>query len=189
MRMLFCCRINHTVILDDPFDDPPNLPVPDRSPEPTKEQLDVSVVPLFSPAQHPSHGPINMNNIRPYYLYRIYCLNNSSCVCAERPNRSRWGDRRYGWERSWGAGGEVEGERSQDSGHPAGDGEKKKSALGLQLKIRNLQSITSSVIHSSRWVTSPTQIWGLQRTCCLCANWTQWPRTRTWRSSFPALGP
>ncbi|KAA8583225.1 hypothetical protein FQN60_015771 [Etheostoma spectabile] len=36
----FCCRINHTVILEDPFDDPPDLPVPDRSPEPTKEQLD-----------------------------------------------------------------------------------------------------------------------------------------------------
>lgn len=36
-------RINHTVILDDPFDDPAGLPVPDRSPEPTKEQLDVSV--------------------------------------------------------------------------------------------------------------------------------------------------
>ncbi|KAI4881876.1 hypothetical protein NFI96_027175, partial [Prochilodus magdalenae] len=33
-------RINHTVILDDPYDDPPDLPVPDRSPEPTKEQLD-----------------------------------------------------------------------------------------------------------------------------------------------------
>ncbi|XP_066533522.1 peptidyl-prolyl cis-trans isomerase-like 4 [Hoplias malabaricus] len=33
-------RINHTMILDDPFDDPPDLPVPDRSPEPTKEQLD-----------------------------------------------------------------------------------------------------------------------------------------------------
>ncbi|XP_037541622.1 peptidyl-prolyl cis-trans isomerase-like 4 [Nematolebias whitei] len=33
-------RINHTVILDDPFDDPPDLPVPDRSPEPTREQLD-----------------------------------------------------------------------------------------------------------------------------------------------------
>lgn len=33
-------RINHTVILDDPFDDPPGLPIPDRSPEPTKEQLD-----------------------------------------------------------------------------------------------------------------------------------------------------
>uniref|UniRef100_A0A665WMS2 Peptidyl-prolyl cis-trans isomerase n=1 Tax=Echeneis naucrates TaxID=173247 RepID=A0A665WMS2_ECHNA len=33
-------RINHTVILEDPFDDPPNLPVPDRSPEPTREQLD-----------------------------------------------------------------------------------------------------------------------------------------------------
>ncbi|XP_066471685.1 peptidyl-prolyl cis-trans isomerase-like 4 [Tiliqua scincoides] len=33
-------RINHTVILDDPFDDPPGLAVPDHSPEPTKEQLD-----------------------------------------------------------------------------------------------------------------------------------------------------
>ncbi|KAK1170823.1 peptidyl-prolyl cis-trans isomerase-like 4 [Acipenser oxyrinchus oxyrinchus] len=33
-------RINHTVILDDPFDDPHGLPIPDRSPEPTKEQLD-----------------------------------------------------------------------------------------------------------------------------------------------------
>ncbi|XP_062293033.1 peptidyl-prolyl cis-trans isomerase-like 4 [Scomber scombrus] len=33
-------RINHTVILEDPFDDPPDLPVPDRSPEPTREQLD-----------------------------------------------------------------------------------------------------------------------------------------------------
>uniref|UniRef100_A0AAV2KCM6 Peptidyl-prolyl cis-trans isomerase n=1 Tax=Knipowitschia caucasica TaxID=637954 RepID=A0AAV2KCM6_KNICA len=33
-------RINHTVILDDPFDDPADLPVPDRSPEPTREQLD-----------------------------------------------------------------------------------------------------------------------------------------------------
>ncbi|KAM9840034.1 peptidyl-prolyl cis-trans isomerase-like 4 isoform 1-T1 [Aulostomus maculatus] len=33
-------RINHTVILDDPFDDPPDLAIPDRSPEPTKEQLD-----------------------------------------------------------------------------------------------------------------------------------------------------
>ncbi|XP_028295316.1 peptidyl-prolyl cis-trans isomerase-like 4 isoform X2 [Gouania willdenowi] len=33
-------RINHAVILEDPFDDPPDLPVPDRSPEPTREQLD-----------------------------------------------------------------------------------------------------------------------------------------------------
>ncbi|KAJ8008969.1 hypothetical protein DPEC_G00083940 [Dallia pectoralis] len=33
-------RINHTLILEDPFDDPSDLPVPDRSPEPTKEQLD-----------------------------------------------------------------------------------------------------------------------------------------------------
>lgn len=30
------------MILDDPFDDPPDLLIPDRSPEPTKEQLDVS---------------------------------------------------------------------------------------------------------------------------------------------------
>lgn len=41
--MLLSIRINHTVILDDPFDDPPGLPIPDRSPEPTKEQLDVSL--------------------------------------------------------------------------------------------------------------------------------------------------
>lgn len=33
-------RINHTVILDDPYDDPNGLVIPDRSPEPTKEQLD-----------------------------------------------------------------------------------------------------------------------------------------------------
>ncbi|XP_054488098.2 peptidyl-prolyl cis-trans isomerase-like 4 [Agelaius phoeniceus] len=32
-------RINHTVILEDPFDDPPGLCVPYHSPEPTKEQL------------------------------------------------------------------------------------------------------------------------------------------------------
>ena len=37
-------RIYHTIILDDPFDDPPSLEVPDRSPEPTKEQLDVSLL-------------------------------------------------------------------------------------------------------------------------------------------------
>lgn len=32
-------RISHTVILEDPFDDPVNFVVPDRSPEPTKEAL------------------------------------------------------------------------------------------------------------------------------------------------------
>ncbi|XP_015124237.1 peptidyl-prolyl cis-trans isomerase sig-7 [Diachasma alloeum] len=32
-------RISHTVILEDPYDDPENLQVPDRSPEPTKEAL------------------------------------------------------------------------------------------------------------------------------------------------------
>lgn len=35
-------RITHTVILDDPFDDPPGLEPPPSSPVPTKEQLDVS---------------------------------------------------------------------------------------------------------------------------------------------------
>ncbi|OWK50705.1 Peptidyl-prolyl cis-trans isomerase-like 4 [Lonchura striata] len=33
-------HINHTVILDYSFDDPPGFCVPDRSPDPTKEQLD-----------------------------------------------------------------------------------------------------------------------------------------------------
>ncbi|KAI8099379.1 peptidyl-prolyl cis-trans isomerase-like 4 [Halteromyces radiatus] len=32
-------RIRHTVVLDDPFDDPEGLQVPDQSPLPTKEQL------------------------------------------------------------------------------------------------------------------------------------------------------
>ncbi|XP_050461200.1 peptidyl-prolyl cis-trans isomerase sig-7 [Cataglyphis hispanica] len=32
-------RISHTVILEDPFDDPVGLVIPDRSPEPTKEAL------------------------------------------------------------------------------------------------------------------------------------------------------
>lgn len=41
-------RINHTVILDDPYDDPSGLVIPDRSPEPTKEQLDVSGVVYMS---------------------------------------------------------------------------------------------------------------------------------------------
>ncbi|XP_071498323.1 peptidyl-prolyl cis-trans isomerase-like 4 [Diadema antillarum] len=33
-------RINHTIVLDDPFDDPEGLEIPDRSPEPTKQQLE-----------------------------------------------------------------------------------------------------------------------------------------------------
>lgn len=32
-------RISHTIVLEDPYDDPENLVVPDRSPEPTKEVL------------------------------------------------------------------------------------------------------------------------------------------------------
>ena len=37
------CRIYHTVVLDDPYDDPPGLEghVPDQSPQLTREQLDV----------------------------------------------------------------------------------------------------------------------------------------------------
>jgi len=32
-------RILHTIVLDDPFEDPQNLPIPERSPSPTPEQL------------------------------------------------------------------------------------------------------------------------------------------------------
>lgn len=34
-------RINHTIVLDDPYDDPAGLEIPDRSPEPTSELLQV----------------------------------------------------------------------------------------------------------------------------------------------------
>lgn len=34
-------RISHTAILEDPYEDPKGLVVPDRSPEPTKEALTV----------------------------------------------------------------------------------------------------------------------------------------------------
>jgi len=37
--MLNKIRIKHTIILDDPFDDPEGLVVPDKSPEPTAEML------------------------------------------------------------------------------------------------------------------------------------------------------
>lgn len=43
LMSVIACRVNHTIILDDPFDDPPGLQFPDRSPEPTKEQLAVSM--------------------------------------------------------------------------------------------------------------------------------------------------
>lgn len=38
-------RILHTIVLDDPFEDPNGLAdlIPDRSPEPTKEQLEVII--------------------------------------------------------------------------------------------------------------------------------------------------
>ncbi|MEQ2217965.1 hypothetical protein XENOCAPTIV_027142 [Xenoophorus captivus] len=61
-------RINHTVVLDDPFDDPPDLPVPDRSPEPTKEQLDVRTAVLFVMAvMKRLRGPqTNLNDYKYY---------------------------------------------------------------------------------------------------------------------------
>ena len=35
-------RIYHTVLLDDPYDDEDGLQIPDASPGPTQEMLDVS---------------------------------------------------------------------------------------------------------------------------------------------------
>lgn len=34
-------RIHHTIILDDPYEDPRGLDVPDRSPSPTQEVIEV----------------------------------------------------------------------------------------------------------------------------------------------------
>ena len=47
------------MILDDPYDDPKGLVIPDRSPEPTKEQLDVS---LLSPKSLCSHFKYNKDH-------------------------------------------------------------------------------------------------------------------------------
>ena len=41
-------RINHTIILDDPYDDPAGLDIPDRSPEPTSELLQVLYIPTYT---------------------------------------------------------------------------------------------------------------------------------------------
>jgi len=40
-RPLRNIRIHHTAVLDDPFSDPPTLKIPDRSPEPVRDQHDV----------------------------------------------------------------------------------------------------------------------------------------------------
>lgn len=37
-------RISHTVIVEDPYEDPEGLEIPDRSPEPTKEALMVRLL-------------------------------------------------------------------------------------------------------------------------------------------------
>jgi hypothetical protein len=39
--MILICRITHTVVLDDPYDDPVGLEVPPKSPEPTKDLTEV----------------------------------------------------------------------------------------------------------------------------------------------------
>lgn len=39
--MILIFRITHTVVLDDPFDDPAGLEVPPKSPEPTKDLTEV----------------------------------------------------------------------------------------------------------------------------------------------------
>lgn len=45
------------------------------------------------------------------------------CGSAERSHWSWWSHWRYRRERSWGTGGETEGERSKNSCYPSGDGE------------------------------------------------------------------
>lgn len=40
-NFIFPFRISHTIVLDDPFDDPKGLVIQEKSPEPTQEQLDV----------------------------------------------------------------------------------------------------------------------------------------------------
>lgn len=40
-------RISHTVILDDPYDDPEGLFIPERSPSPTKEYLEVIYIHIY----------------------------------------------------------------------------------------------------------------------------------------------
>jgi hypothetical protein len=39
--LILTSRITHTVVLDDPFDDPVGLEVPPKSPEPTKDLTEV----------------------------------------------------------------------------------------------------------------------------------------------------
>ena len=60
------CRIYHTVVLDDPFDDPPGLDshVPDQSPQLTRDQLDVS---------HDSH-PFTRHSCMSVVYHAQYCF-------------------------------------------------------------------------------------------------------------------
>lgn len=46
-RLFQDVRITHTVILDDPFDDPPGLEVPDRSPGPDASVLQSDRIAAF----------------------------------------------------------------------------------------------------------------------------------------------
>jgi hypothetical protein len=55
--LLLCFRITHTVILDDPFDDPHGLQVPDCSPEPSPAAMMVS--------EHCYYEQYKMQNTKP----------------------------------------------------------------------------------------------------------------------------
>lgn len=89
-------RINHAVILEDPFDDPPGLPVPERSPEPTREQLDVSVscppTPPTLSALEPA--PFGCSPEGPLLLLR------AGASARTRPSMTRRAKRQRSWRRS-----------------------------------------------------------------------------------------
>ena len=57
--MLTRDSIRHTIVLDDPFDDPPGLVVPASSPIPTEEQLNVAMMlTCTTPLHHQQTGRI-----------------------------------------------------------------------------------------------------------------------------------
>lgn len=57
--------------------------------------------------------------------------------------------------------------------------------VALWLASRHAETLCSS----SRWATCPTQTSDLQKMCCLSANSTRSPPTRTWKSSSLASEP
>jgi peptidyl-prolyl cis-trans isomerase-like 4 len=55
-RPLKNIRIKHTVILDDPFEDPPELEVPDKSPVPVRDQFDLERIADDEDLNDPNEG-------------------------------------------------------------------------------------------------------------------------------------